>query len=70
MINRIATLLGYCFYIEYYTYPRIDGTFYNQTKRSVEVFLNPFGLVITSKKKGKGVSLSIQKEVQDEFTIE
>lgn len=62
--------MGYNFCVEYYSYPRLDGTFFNQKKIAIELFYKPFGLIVSIKKNGMGKTYSIQKEVGDEFAIE
>lgn len=70
LLSRLLAMVGYEIIVEKFTYPRIDGTYYYQTKRTVELFFKPFGLIISSQKKGVGKTVMITKEKKDEFKLD
>jgi hypothetical protein len=70
MIRKLLSLIGYSLTTEVFNYPVVDGTYKYQTKRAVELFLNPFQLTGQKRIGGKCFAFTIQKEVGDEYSID
>ena len=70
LFKEALKLIGLDMTTEKFNFPVVDGTFKYQTKLAVELFVNPFQLTVQRRKGGIGKTVTIQKDVGDEYTIE